>query len=120
MPRSAPVLHPLCNRSAPALHPLARPLLRPRRRPTHCACAQVYGSNGLASGGGALAKRITDPASRSTPESRDQPDEGEASGGEEPQPALPAVEAPHGADVDAERAAEREGLARRDIAMWAP
>jgi hypothetical protein len=75
-------------------------------------CAQVYGSNGLASGGGASTSPRGDPASRSTPVSREQIDEGEASGGEEPQLPMPAVEAPHDA--------EREALARRDIAMWAP
>ena len=65
--------------------------------------AQVYGSNGLASGGG---------ASHSTPVPSDRIDEGEVSGGEEAQLPMPAAEAPHDA--------EREGLARRDIAMWAP
>lgn len=74
--------------------------------------AQVYGSNGLAAGGAASASPRADPAPRSAPVSRDEVDEGEVSGGEEPQLPMPAVEAPHDA--------EREGLARRDIAMWAP
>ena len=73
--------------------------------------AQVYGSNGLAAGGAASASPRADPAPRSAPVSRDEVDEGEVSGGEEPQLPMPAVEAPH---------AEREGSARRDIAMWAP